>query len=404
MLNYTFKAKNREGVLICGDMSADRRENVVNSLKQKGYYLLSIEPESQLSSILTAIGGFHRRVSVRNRAIFTHQLATLLKAGMRLSIALKTLTKQTEDKYLASVIQQLKDDIEQSSSLSQAMAKHPRVFSQVYTAIVEAAEESGSLVETLVLLGKQLKAKALLSSQVRGALVYPIFLLVVSGVIVGVLTTFVIPKFIELFINANQTLPLPTKILVAVTGFVKEFWWMSLFAAAGLAGLVFAALKDIRIRLAVDKCLLRVPVIGVLNRKLQLARFARTLGSLLNGGVRIVSAVRITEGATANRAFALEIGNIEEAILKGSTIAKAINEQHYFSEIAANMIAVGEEAGTLPEMLLEVAEMHDQQCESAINSMTNLLGPVMIVLLGLIIGFVVLAILLPIFETSTMVG
>jgi type II secretory pathway component PulF len=146
-----------------------------------------------------------------------------------------------------------------------------------------------------------------------------------------------------------------------------------------------------------------LPVLGTLNQKLAMARFARTLGSLLSGGVRIISAVNTTKGTTANQAFAREIGNIKEAILKGSTLAEAIREQHYFSEIAANMIAVGEDAGTLPEMLLEVADIYDQECESTIGSITNLLGPVMIVVLGLIIGFVIMAILLPIFETSTLV-
>jgi len=153
----------------------------------------------------------------------------------------------------------------------------------------------------------------------------------------------------------------------------------------------------------IDSAMLRIPVIGTLNRKLQLAGFARTLGSLLNGGVRIVSAINTTKGTTSNTAFMKEIAEVEEGIMKGDTLAKVISRQKYFGEIAASMIAVGEDTGMLPEMLLEVAEMEDQECESAISSMTNLLGPVMIVVLGLIIGFVVMAILMPIFETSAMV-
>jgi type II secretory pathway component PulF len=297
----------------------------------------------------------------------------------------------------------LHSDIEQSDSLSQAMAKHPRAFSQVYTAIVEAAEESGSLAETLSVLSGQLKAQASVHARIKGALVYPIFLLVVSALVVGVLTTFVIPKFIELFVNVNQKLPLPTKVLVGVVDYVEGFWWAFVIGVSAIVCLGLAALKVEHVRLYVDGLLLRLPAAGTLNRKLQLARFARTLGSLLNGGVRIVTALKTTEGTTTNHAFAREIGNIEEAILKGSTFAEAVSSQHYFSEIAANMIAIGEDSGTLPEMLLEVADMYDQECESAISSMTNLLGPVMIVVLGLIIGFVVMAILLPIFETSTMV-
>ncbi|MHC4645397.1 MAG: type II secretion system F family protein [Planctomycetota bacterium] len=404
MLNYNFKAKSNEGTLVYGSMRADRRESVIDAMKQKGYYLLSVEPEGRLTRLLRSDAGLRSRVSLRDKAIFTHQLGTLLRAGMQLSVALKTLSKQTQNKYLASVVQQIERDIEQSSSLSQAMAKHPRVFSQVYTAIVEAAEQSGSLAETLLVLSKQLKERAAVSARIRGAMVYPIFLLFVSAVVIGVLTAFVIPKFIELFVNVQQALPLPTRILIGTTSLVKQFWWLGTLAVCAVACLSLVALRDARVRLSLDGLLLKLPVAGALNRKIQLARFSRTLGSLLNGGVRIVSAVRTTRGITTNRAFAREIANVEEAILKGSTLARVIKEQDYFSEIAANMIAVGEDTGMLPEMLLEVADMYDQECESAISSMTNLLGPVMIIVLGLIIGFVVMAILLPIFETSAMVG
>ena len=403
MFNYVFKAKNSEGALVSGAFEADRRQAAVTALKQKGYYLLSVERRSRLSAIISQNAKLGNRVRVKDKAIFTGQLATLLKAGMRLTMALDTLSKQTENKYLASVVKQMQTDIEQSSSLSEAMDKYPRVFSRVYTAIVEAAEQSGSLAETLSVLSKQLKSQAMVNVRIRAALTYPIFLLFVSALVVGVLTTFVIPKFIELFVNANQTLPLPTKVLIMATNFLKESWWILIFAMIGVICFVLTARRNERTRLAIDSALLRLPAIGTLNRKLQLARFTRTLGSLLNGGVRIISAIDTTKGTTTNTAFAAEIANIEEGVLKGSTLAEAVNQQRYFSEIAVNMIAVGEDTGTLPEMLLEVAEMHDQECESTINSMTNLLGPFMIVILGLIIGFVVLAILMPIFETSTLV-
>jgi len=404
MLNYTYQARSNEGALVSGDMQADRREIVISALKQKGYYPLSVQLQGKIAAVMSKNAALGSRVSVRDKAIFTHQLATLLRAGMRLSIALKTLAKQTENKYLASVIQQLHNDIEQSSSLSQAMAKHPRVFSSVYTAIVTAAETAGSLPETLAVLTAQLKARASINARVRAALVYPIFLLVVSAAVVAVLTTFVIPKFIQLFVNVNQKLPLPTRILIAATHGIQQFWWLLIIAIAVIAALVLLALRDKNVRLSIHRCLLKIPIAGALNQKLQLARFARTLGSLLNGGVRIIEAIDTTKATTSNTAFAAEIANIEQAILKGSTLTKAVTQQEFFSEISANMIAVGEDTGTLPEMLLELAQMYDEQCESAINSMTNLLGPIMIVLLGLIIGFVVMAILLPIFETSTMIA
>ncbi len=404
MLTYVFRAKNGEGALVSGRMAAERRETVVSALKQKGYYLLSVEKEGKLAAFLRSDAGLRGRISIRDKAIFTGQLATLLKAGMQLSIALKTLSRQTKNKYLASVIRQVHSDIEQSSSLSQAMAKHPKAFSHVYTAIIEASEQSGSLVESLSVMSRQLKMQASVNARIKGAMLYPVFLLFVSAVVVGVLTAFVIPKFIELFVNANQKLPLPTQILVGSVDFVKGFWWAIVLAAAGIVSFGFIALRQENIKRTVHGWLLKIPMIGTLNRKLQLARFARTLGSLLDGGVKIVQAVETTRGITTNQAFAQEIENIEDAILRGTTLAKSIGEQKYFSEVAVNMVAIGEETGMLPEMLLDVADMYDQDCESTISSMTNLLGPVMIVVLGLIIGFVVLAILLPIFETSTMVG
>jgi len=404
MQNFTFKARNSEGVLVVGDMQADRRETVVTTLKRKGYYLLNVKQQSRFAAVFRHKAQFPNRITISDRAVFTQQLATLLKAGMRLSVALKTLSKQTHSKYLASIIEHLQFDIEQSSSLSEAMARHPAVFPPVYTAIVRASEQSGNLAETLFVLSKQLKTRAAVSSRIRAALAYPVFLAVISTGVVLVLTTFVIPKFIELFVNVNQRLPWPTRMLVCCSGAVKNYWWLLLVGLFTVAGLAIAALKDSRLRLIIDDFLLRAPVVGPLNQQLQLARFARTLGSLLNGGVRIVQAVNTTKAVTRNKAFAAEIGAIEQAVLKGTTLAEAAGKQKHFTPFIANMIAVGEETGALPEMLLEVADMYDQQCETTLSTMTNLLGPVMIVLLGFIIGFVVMAILLPIFETSTMVA
>jgi type II secretory pathway component PulF len=403
MLSYTFRARTDGGLLVRGDMLAERREAVVNALKQKGYFPISIRRESRLAALLRSNAGLGTRVRTREKAIFTHQLATLLRAGVQLSVALQTLSKQTQSRYLASVIRQLDDDIEQSSSLSEAMARHPRVFSSVYSAVVGAAEQSGTLAETLSVLSEQLKTQASVSTRIKGALVYPVFLLVVSAVVVGVLTIFVIPKFIELFINANQALPVPTRILVAATDFIGHSWWVLAGSVLGLGLLTAAASREEHIRLSMDRLWLQLPVLGKLNRRLLLARFTRTLGSLLNGGVRIVDAVNTTRGTTGNRAFGRAISDIEQAILTGATLAQGMRQQQYFSEITINMVAVGEDSGTLPEMLLEVADMYDQECEAAISSMTSLLGPIMIVLLGGVIGFVVMAILLPIFETSTMV-
>ena len=404
MNTFTYTAKNSDGVLVSGDIQAEQRDTAVTTLKNKGYYLVGLEKEPPLSQLLRNGVGLFNPVSVKEKAIFTQQLATLLRAGMQLSLALKTLSSQTENKHLASVVQQLHGDIEESNSLSEAMSKHPRVFSAVYTAIVKAAEESGALAQTLSALSKELKTQSAVRARIRGAMVYPIFLLVSSAVVVGVLMTFVVPKFIALFINTNQALPLPTKILQHATTFIRSSWWLILIILSGVSALTAVALREKRFRLSVHHCLLRLPLLGDLCRKMQLARFARTLGSLLHGGVRIITAMKTTQGTTSNLAFAQATAQIEDDLLKGSTLAKAMAEQSYFSELAANMVAVGEDAGMLPEMLLELADMYDQECESAIDTATTLLGPLMIIFLGGIVGFVVVAILLPIFRMNALVS
>lgn len=404
MLTYNYTAKNISGKNLSGQIQAHDRQSAIRALKQKSYYLLSVRPQHRIEAFFNHYISLGTRVTIKDKALFTHQLATLLKAGMKLTTALKTLSKQTKNKHLKIVITQLHDDIEQSSSLSGAMAKHPKIFSRVYTAIIEAAEQSGALSETLAVLSIQLKNQASVSSRIKSALVYPIFLLVVSALVVAVLMTFVIPKFIELFINANQKLPAPTKILIGVTETMKDSWWIVILFVAFFVCTITTALKNKHFKIIFDSLLLSIPAVGMLNRKLQLARFSRTLGSLLNGGVQILTALQTTKGTTNNVAFANDIFGLEQKILKGSTLAEAMGSQKYFSEITSNIVAVGEETGSMPEMLLELADMYDNESESAISSMTTLLGPLMIVVLGLIIGFVVLAILMPIFETSTMVS
>jgi type IV pilus assembly protein PilC len=404
MQSFTYKARTSEGVLITGRQKAHHRYGIISSLKQKGYYLICVDKESKIASLFVDRKALGYYVRTKDKAVFTHQLATLLKAGMKLTMALDTLSKQTQNKYLVSAIKQMQSDIEQSSSLSEAMSKHPKAFSKVYTAIIGAAEQSGSLTESLSILSNQLKSQASVHAKIKSALVYPIFLLLVSALVVSVLTSFVIPKFIELFVSSNQTLPLPTKILVLVTNSLRDFWWFLMIFIVGLVCLLLTALKNKNFKMAFDSLMLQLPLLGTLNKKMQLGHFSRTLGSLLNGGLTIIHAVNITKSITTNTAFATEITNIEQAIVKGSTMAEAVREQKHFNEIAANMIAVGENTGTLPEMLTELADMQDQESESAISSLTSLLGPMMIVFLGLIIGFIVLAILMPIFETSTIIS
>jgi type II secretory pathway component PulF len=403
MATFHYKARNYEGVLIKGHIEAPQRDNAVAQLKGKGYFPLTVESESAYTAFFHGKISPFSRISTRDKAIFTSQLSTLLKAGMQLSPALKTLTSQTANKCLTSVIKQLNQEVEQSSALSDAMAKFPKIFSSVYVAIVRSAEQAGNLGDTLAVLSRQLKSQAAIRARIRGAMIYPIFLLVVSGTVVGVLSAVVIPKFMKLFTNSGQALPGPTLILVQFTTFCQHYWWVLLTLLTGSVLALMWAVRKPQFRLSLNRLGLRCPILGLMNRKMQLAAFTRTLGSLLLGGVRILPAIQTTQGITANLAFAQNINDIEEWLMKGSSLADAVKRQPYFNELTANMIAVGEDAGLLPDMLLDIADMYDQDCELAIASVTNLIGPTLIVILGGIIGFVVMAVLLPIFETTSLI-
>lgn len=404
MLTFSYHAKNAAGNEFSGQMQAGSRNEAVAALKRKGLFLLRVDAQSRVAALLRASNQIGGRVTANDKAIFAHQLATLLKAGMKLTTALETLSKQIPNKALKSIVAQIHSDIEQSSSLSEAMSRHPKVFPGVFTAVIEAAEQSGTLAETLGVLSSQLRKQASVTSRIKSAMVYPVFLLVVSAMVVGILMTFVIPKFLELFVDPEHALPLPTRILIRFTEVFSTWWYLALFAIVFIAMSFAAGLRHKKFKNYFDALALKLPIIGTLNLKLQISRFTRTLGALVNGGVGILKSIQTTRGTTGNSAFANDIAMLEQRIVRGSTLAGAMASQKYFPEITINLIAVGEQTGNIAEMLFELADMYDNESESAINAMTTLLGPLMIVFLGGIIGFVVLAILMPIFETSTMVG
>ena len=388
---------------MAGTMQAQERDSAVKMLRAKGYYPVSIEKQGNVDGFFVRNRGGLSGVKLTDLANATGQFGMLLKGGMRLSLALDTLSRQGGKGNLPTVWTQVKSDIEQSSNLSAAMAKHPKVFSKVYTAIVGSAEKTGKLGDTFLLLAKQLKVQAAVRAKITAAMVYPVFLLAVSVMVVSVLVVFVVPRFVELFVTANQTLPMPTKILVAITDFVRGGWWMIASVLAGGGFLFTAVMKGERARLMFDRFVLHLPVAGSIFRNILAGRFARTMGSLVNAGVDIICAIDTTGRTLNNRAFAKAARRLEGDIVKGMTISNAVGQVEYFDVMFANMVAVGEETGRLGDMLNEAADIYESRAETAIGSITTLIGPVMIVVLGGIVGFVVLAILLPVFESSSII-
>lgn len=399
---YNYKARTENGTMLEGQVQADTRYAAAEMLKYKGYYIIQLIEESAINQFTRKYLEFGNIISIRQRAIFTHQLATLLKAGVQITSALKLISKQTKNKNLASAINAIRNNIEESMSLSEAMAKHKKLFSPVYIAIIQSAEKSGKLPETLFRLADQMKKQVEIRSKVRAALTYPAFLLIVSVAIIVILFTFIVPKFIQLFINAGQSLPVPTQALVYINEIIQNYWLIIIMVTLGSSIIITTSLRQKHIRNSLHKTLLRLPLIGNIQAKSIIAHFARTLGALLDGGVDIISSFKITRGTITNLAFMAKILKVEEAIMKGNSVSNALSKQN-IDMTFVNMIAVGEQTGMLPEMLHEIADIYDHETENAIQAFTNLLGPTMIVFMGSLVGFIVMAVLLPIFQTSSII-
>jgi general secretion pathway protein F len=351
------------------------------------------------------IGGrIRHRIPRQQVAICIGQLASLLKAGLPLAMAIKSLQEQAAGTPLAAVLDKIRADISEGSTLCEAMGKFPRLFPLTYTAAVRAGEEGGILAEVLARLTVQLKTEIEVRGRIKGAMAYPIFLAVLGGLTVMVLLTFVIPRFTLLFATMGQQLPLPTRVLLGFSTFMDHYWPAVL---GSLGTVVLAAIVMFRqesARAVADRWLLRAPMLGSIVSRSETARFARTLSELLNSGVPILNSLKITRDALKNRCFRHDVEQLREAVGKGQAVAVAIRRLPSFGPLIANMTAVGEQSGQLPELLLEVADIYEKECQRAIQTFTTILGPAMIVALGSIIAFVITAILLPVFQASTMAG
>ncbi len=382
----------------------DRRE-AARRLVDKGYHPLSIEPVGGdawgWSRLRRRLWG---RVTTTQLAVFTRQLAALLKAGLPIVSALGTLKRQSESRTLVGVIEEILETLSlEGSTLSAAMEDHGEVFGPVYRSLVRAGEEGGNLVEVLEDLAGYLGQSARLRGQVLGAFIYPLFLVLLGVVAVGVLMTFVIPRFQELFRSFGSSLPAPTRALIAVSGFLSVYWPAVLGGLAGGVLAVVGALRRARFRRLWDRFLLRIPVLGRMWMKLEMARIARTLGALLRGGVGILSALRTTSGTVGNQAVRATFAALVNRVTGGGGLAEAMDAAGLYPPLMVNLVRTGEETGRLGEMLEELSEIYEDEAQRAVSGAVKLLEPVLIVSMGVVIASIIAAVMLPIFQANAMV-
>lgn len=396
---FVYKAADRRGKTIDGVMEAADQRAVVERLHREEYYPIRVAPQSESRGWVPSLG--RGRIRGRDLLAFTQQLATLFEAGLPLDRALAILESLATAPRLKAVAGDLLKSVQGGSSLADAMAKHhPRPFSRLYVNMVRAGEKGGVLEVALRRLADLLEANQEFREAILSALIYPALLTSVGGAAVVFLLTFVIPRFAQIFSDLGQAIPLPTQILLAVSGTVQAYWWALLLAAVILALSARIALETPQGRLAWDRTALRLPLIGEISLKLEVSRFARTLGTLLKSGVPVLSSLAVVREMIGNTILARAVERLSDGVKRGAGLAAPMGESGLFPPLAVHMVRVGEETGRLEEMLLKVALTFETEVRTAVKRLVALLEPGIILAMGLVVGFIVVAMLMAIFSIN----
>lgn len=402
MSRFRYFAVLDSGQRVGGTVRSHDRQEALRQLLSRGYHPLALEPAEGggLGTWRISRDSF-RRVSVADLAVFTRQLASLLRAGLPMVQALGMLRRQIANRRLAGVIQEIEETLSrEGGTLADCFEEHTRVFNAVYRGLVRAGEEGGNLVDVLEALADHLARSARMRGQVLGAFVYPIFLVLVGMAAIFVLMSFVIPRFQEMFEGLGQALPLPTRILITVSAFLARWWWAVLVAVATAGVFIWAALRRPVVREKVDVQLLRVPVLGSMWLKLELARICRTLSALLSSGVKILDALRIAGDTAGNLAVRKTFPDMIQGILAGESLAMVAERAGIYPPIMLNLIRTGEETGELPEMLDQLSAIYEDEADRSVTGAVRLVEPTLIIVMGGIICAIVAAVMLPILQTT----
>jgi general secretion pathway protein F len=400
---FTYRAADRRGQTIDGVMEAVDARAVAEQLRKDSYYPIKVAPQSERTSVFSFGGGTSSRVRQRDLMAMTQMLATLFEAGLPLDRALAILEELAPSPRIRTIVSDLLRSVRGGSSLSEAMAKHhPRPFSRLYINMVRSGEKGGVLEVSLRRLAEFLEARAAFNEAVVSALAYPAVILTVGAGAIIFLMTFVIPRFAIIFKDLGQAIPLPTQILLEVSGAVVSYWWIGvLVALAAVLGWRMWT-SSAEGRLAWDQTLLRLPLIGGLTLKVETARFARTLGTMLKSGVPVLGAMAVVGDMMSNQAIGGAVSRLADGVKRGGTIASGMKEHTAFPALAVHMVRVGEETGRLEEMLLKTADTFETDVRSEMKRVLGLLEPIIILSMGVIVAFIVVAMLLAIFSINEM--
>jgi len=402
MATFIYKGKTSGGIFKKGELQAGNLAQATASLRRQNIIPVSVTPKKGLLASLNEIKipGLTKGIKTKDLAIFSRQFATMIDAGLPLVQCLEILSSQHDNAEFKKILLEVKTAVEGGSTFADALGKHPKVFDSLFVNLVNAGEVGGILDVILNRLAMFLEKNEQLKSKIKGALTYPAAVIVIASLVVTGLLVFVVPIFDHMFADFGQALPAPTQVVVALSNFIKNYWYVIIGSIVGIAVFISRARKTEKGKFAIDRLVLRAPVFGILLRKTATARFTRTLGTMLSSGVPILEALEIVSKTAGNAVVEKAIMSSRTSLSQGKTLADPLIDSKVFPGMVTQMIAVGETTGSLDAMLNKIADFYEQEVDVAVDAMTSLIEPLLMAFLGVAVGGLVIALYLPIFQIA----
>ena len=399
MALYTYTAKSGPNKTVSGNIESESEQQAINKLTQLGLFPLSIVNE-QFS--LSGQDRLHRAPKISNKdlVLFTRQLSTLIDSGVNIVDALNIVTNQLANKYFKLILKDISAKLKDGKPLSDSMAAYPKLFPGVYSSMVRIGEISGSLNTSLKSLADFMEREEEFKNSLISSLTYPLFVFFVGVSTIVVLLVFVIPRLVTMFEDMGQALPLPTKVLIDISAFMRGYWWMIIMVVGGSVFMWKRAKKNPQARLAIDKFKLKIILIGRIILKTEVGRLMRTLSLLLSSGVSIVPSLEIAELSLGNEALRADVSKFKGEISNGASLSGVFANSKFFPQFVTNIVAVGEETGSLGKSLLRIAEDYEKDVDRMLKGLTRMAEPIIILIMGIMVGFIVMSMLLPIFQIN----
>jgi len=405
---YEYTALDSSGKGVKGMIDAESSKAARARLRKQGIFPTALNPvesreEAPVFRKEIRLHPTRLKASLREVTLFTRQMSTLIAAGMPLVESLATQTEQVENVNLKRVVAEVREKVNEGASLADAMARYPGTFPTLYTNMVRAGETSGTLEIVFSRLSDYMEYQIKLRGSILSTLTYPIFLLAIMGLIVIALSTFVMPKVTKVFADMGKTLPIYTRILIGATDFLRHWWWGVLILLIALGFGIRSYLQREAGQERFDRLMLKLPVLGRITRMIAVSRFARTLSTLIAGGIPLLTSLDIVKNIVNNRIIARAIEAARDSIAEGASIADPLRQSGVFPPMVIHMIAVGERSGELENMLNRISEAYDNEVETTVSGLTSILGPVIVLAMAVIVLFIMLSILIPIFQMSSII-